>query len=133
MVFYSLLADIFMPHLGIIANIIGQDPHALLRAEVYDFDPVSPQPFKPSGKVHRFSHDYRANLKLPNQPAAVPAGSERRHHHLIPVAPLPSRFAESIGFGMNRGIILLNSTIVTGPEKFAAQGEQCGANGNPPL
>jgi len=60
----SLLPDIFIPHLRITSDVIGQHSYALPRPQINNFNVVLPQPPDPSGKVLRLTHDYRADLEL---------------------------------------------------------------------
>src|SRR5688572_1733303 len=119
----SLLPDVFIPHFGIFSDVIGQHSYALLRLQINNLDPVSSQPLNASGKILRLSHDHHADLELTDQTAAIPAGSERCYHHLVPVATLPAGFAESVRLGVHGRVIVLHPAIVSGSKKFTLASE----------
>jgi len=126
----SLLRDVFIPHFGILADVIRQQTYALRRPQVDHFNPTLAQPVDASGEVFRLTDDDRADLELHDQSAAIPTRRERGHHDFVAIIPLSAGFTESIGLGMYGRIVFLHPPIVPGAEEFAGSGEQRGANGD---
>src|SRR5829696_2442343 len=84
-----LLSDVLVPHFGACGYEFGEQVFAFLRVQVYDFDPVLPQPVDASGEGIGLAHDDRAYLELSHEPAAIPAWRERRNHNGVAVIGLP--------------------------------------------
>ena len=74
--------------------------------------------------LHAFADDDGADLKLPHQPAAVPARGERRHHDFIAIRPLPTGLAKRVCFAVHRGVAFLHSPVAAAPEQPSGGIEQ---------
>src|SRR5437016_5310538 len=95
-----------------VGNVFSKHLDAFFRMGVKDLGAVFAEPVNAAAKIHGFADDYRADAKLANQAAAIPAGSERGHHDFVAVAPLPACFAKSIRFTVRGGIAFLDSAVV---------------------
>ena len=72
----SLFADIFVPDLGVPCDIFGQHLDTFVRMGVEDFGAVFTEPIDAALKIHRLADDDGADAELPDEAAAIPAGSE---------------------------------------------------------
>src|SRR5208282_3791047 len=94
------------------------------------FDAVFAEPIDPAAEIHRFAHDNGPNPKLTDQPAAIPAGRERRGHDFVAVTLLAPRFAKRIRLAMHGRVVVLHSAVVAAPQKFSLAIKQSRANRN---
>jgi hypothetical protein len=109
----SPLPYIFLPNLWILCNIVRQHADARFLVQIHHFDSVFPQPVDSPAKAPRFPHDYRADPKLPDQSAAIPARRQCRYHDLVAVSSLSARFPECIRFRVSRRIALLHPPVMS--------------------
>ena len=84
----------------------------------------------PPWKVAAFSDDYRAETKLPDQAAAIPARRKRRDHDQIAIAALAAGVAEGIGLSVHRRIAILHAAIVARTDQLSAGVKDRRADGN---
>src|SRR5579864_5808795 len=108
-----------MPEDGICRNEFGEHLNAFLTCEIEDGDAICAQPVEAARKVHRIADDNGADAELPNQAAAIPARRERRDHNFVAIAALAACIAKRGGFGVHRGIAVLNAAIVPAAEEFS--------------
>src|SRR5262245_55572381 len=92
-----------------------------------------PQPVEASGEVDRLARHERPDPELPDEPAAVPAGRERRHQDRVAVALPPPGAPERVGLAVHRGVSMLDPPVVPAPEEAATAVEQGRADGDPSL
>src|SRR5271156_4513584 len=100
-------------------DIFAQQGRAFLGIEVDDLNRERTQPLNPALKVPALADDQRTKAELPHQPAAIPARSESRNHDEIAIAALASRFAEGVGFAVQRRIAALHAAVVASANDFA--------------
>src|SRR5579864_1292491 len=127
----SVFADVFVPQCRVLGDKFPQHLHTFFRRKINHFDSVFPKPVHSAAKIHGFSDDDDSNSELANQPAAIPARGERRHHDLVAIAFLAPRSAKCIGFSVRRWIAVLNSAVVPTSQKFPYIVKKCGADRNP--
>src|ERR1035438_10563461 len=111
-----LFANVFVPHGGIRGYVSRQRLNAFLRMEIDHCDSIFPQPVNAAMKIHGFADHEGADMELPHQAAAVPAGRKRSDHDFVAITALPSRFAKRIGLAVHRRIILLHPSIASPPQ-----------------
>ena len=70
-----IFADVFVPDGGIFLNIVGKERDTFLGVEVEDFDVERAEPVDAALESTAFADDDASKVKLPNQAAAIPAGS----------------------------------------------------------
>src|SRR6202795_1925779 len=115
----SLFSDVFVPNPGISADILAQQRGALRRIEIEDFYAKRAQPLHAAPKIAALADDQRAEAKLADQSAAIPARRKRGNHGQASIAPLASRIAEGIGLAMHGRVIVLHSAVMTRADEFA--------------
>ncbi len=125
-----ILPDIFVPHFGMLADITGQQGETLGGIEVDDVDAQRAEPLHAALKVAALADNQSAEAKLADQPAAIPAGSERRDHGELAITALASGVAEGVGFAVERRIAILHAAVATGAEQLSAGIENRGADRN---
>src|SRR5262249_14000216 len=125
-----LLPDVFVPDLGVRADVVGEKPHASFGSQVDHFHSALPEPVDAARKVDRLANDDRTDPKLPDQPAAIPARRERRDHDLVAIASLAARFAKGVRLAMDGRVALLHAAVVAASEKLAVAVEERGADRN---
>ena len=108
---HLVLTNILIPDLRMLADKSRQQIRALLRIQINHLHPKLFQPLHATRKVPALPNYQRLNPKLPDQPAAVPARSQRRHHNLVAISPLPPRSPKRIRLAMHRRIAVLHSAI----------------------
>src|SRR2546427_11613349 len=123
-----LFADVLVPDFGMGRDVLREHVDALARIEVEHLDAVLSQPVEAAREVDRLADDHRPDAELAHEPAAVPAGRQRRHHDLVAVASLATGVAEGVGLAVHRGIVLLDATVVASPEQPALSVEQRAAD-----
>src|SRR4051812_30195532 len=79
-------ADVLVPEVGPGGDEFAHHSHALFGLQINNFDAVLLQPVLPAEEVHRLADDDGADVELPHQPAAKPAGRERGDHDGVAVA-----------------------------------------------
>src|SRR5947208_2849453 len=104
-------------------DVIGEHLDALLRLQVNHLDAVFAKPIDAAAEVGRFTHNDRADVKLPHQSAAIPARRERGYHDLVSITALASRLAKRVGLAMSGRIAFLHAAIVAAPQQFAVLDE----------
>src|ERR1700733_1226025 len=114
-----ILANILIPDLRMLLDKPSQQIRTLLRVQINDLHPKPLQPLHPALKIPALPHHQRLNPKLPDQPAAIPARSQSRHHNLVAISPLPSRPPKRIRLTMHRRISLLHPLISSHPSSFS--------------
>ncbi len=127
------LPNIFVPHSRIGANILAQQRDALFGVEIDNLYSERAEPVDPTLEVPALADDHRAKAKLPDKPAAIPAGREGSDHDQVAVAASPSRTAEGVGFAMQRRIAVLYSAVASGTDNSAVCVENRGADWNAAL
>src|SRR5258707_4483771 len=115
----SVHADIFVPNRRMVCDVFRKRSNALFGVQVDHCNAVFAEPVDAATKIYGLTDDYGANTKLTDQAAAIPAGSERRHHDFVAVTALPARFAKRICFTVRGGIALLHSAVVAASEQFS--------------
>src|SRR5262249_7937670 len=123
-----LFADVLVPDLGVGRDVAGEHVDALARVEIDDLDPVLAEPVDAAWKVDRLPDDDRTDAELADQPAAVPAGRQRRDHDRVAIASLPAGIAESVGLAVHRRVVLLDAPVVASPEQPALGVEERAAD-----
>jgi len=126
----SLFADVFVPDSGITRNIVRQQLDAFVGMGVEDFGAVFTEPVDAAAKIDGLADDNGADAELPNEAAAIPAGSKGGHHDFVSVGALAACFAESICFAVHRWIAFLNSAIVTASQEFSFAIKEGGTDGD---
>lgn len=121
-------ADVLAPRFRVFHDPLPEHLDAFRQGEVDDFHAVSSQPVQSPRKVKRLSDDHSSDPELPHEPAAVPAGRERRHHDLVAVVTLAPRLPKRVRFAVCGRITLLNASVVAAPEKRSALVEESGAD-----
>src|SRR6476620_3991876 len=111
--------DIFVPHGRVFLNVAGHHFDTFLRVHFNNFDSVCTKPFDAAGKILGLADDHSADVKLPDQSAAVPARGEGRDHRLITVISLAASLAKRVRLTVNRRIVVLNTTVVTASEDLS--------------
>src|SRR5579859_6352898 len=101
--------------------------------KVNDLDAILAQPIDSALKVYGLSHYNRADSKLANQSAAVPAGGEGRDHGFVAVGSLAARSTKRVGFPMRRRIPFLHAAIVALAEERSFASKESRANGDSSL
>jgi ribosomal protein S18 acetylase RimI-like enzyme len=77
-----------------------------------------------TGEVGRFSDHHRPNAELAHEPAAVPTGRKRCDHHGVAIVAAPAGVAEGAGFGVSRGVTVLDATVVAPAEQLTGPVEK---------
>src|SRR5260370_13470763 len=108
----SVHADIFVPNRRMVCDVFRKRSNALFGVQVDHFNAVFAEPVDAATKIYGLTDDYGTNTKLTDQAAAIPAGSERRHHDFVAVTALTARFAKLICFTLLGGIALLHSAAL---------------------
>ena len=109
------------------------NPRATTRTrgiQINHVDTESAQPINPALKVTALTDHHRAKAKLAHQPAAIPAGRERRNHNKVAITALAAGVAEGVGFTVHRGIALLHAAVVSRADELAGGIEDRGADGD---
>ena len=114
----SGFSDVFVPDRRMRGDVVGQHPDTRGGDEIHDRDAALPQPVERSREVDRLADHDRADAKLPDEPAAIPAWRERRNQDLVAVASLPPGLAEGVGLSMNRGVGFLDSPVASAAQKL---------------
>lgn len=127
------LTNVFIPHIGILSNVVRQQRNALLRVEIDNFNAKGPKPLDPALEISALSNNDCLESKLANQPAAIPAGSERCDHDLVAIAALPAGIAEGIRFAMQRRIAILYAAVVAGAQQVSFVIKNRGPNWDSPF
>ena len=116
-----------------IVDEVPEEGPAVLVIELHHLDAEFGEPVMPTREVRGLANDECTDLELSNEPAAVPAGRERRHHHAIGVVSSPARVAERRRLGMGRGIVILNPAVMPAAEKSSVALEEGCADRDPAL
>src|ERR1700722_5641767 len=109
-----------MPNRGILLNVFRHHRDAWRRIQFDDIYAQRAEAFDAPLKICAVTDDERAESELPDKPAAVPAGSERRNHDQIAIAALAPRVAKRIRFAVYERIVVLHAGIVALADQFAA-------------
>ena len=104
---------------------------ALAIVEIDHLDTVFAR--RPGSAVAALAHHERADPKLANQAAAIPARRKSGHHHQVAVAALSSRAAKGVRLAVNTWIALLNPPVAPAAQHFALTRKQRRADWNAPL
>ena len=123
-----LSADVLVPDVRMTRDPRTQHLDALGRGEVDDLYAVFPEPVETAGEVDRLAEDHPADAELPDEAAAVPARSERRHHRLVAVTALAARLAERVDLAVDRRVVFLDAPVVPAAEQSSAPVEERGAD-----
>src|SRR6266849_3747992 len=115
----SVHTDIFVPNFRMVRNVPGENSNALLGVQVDDIDSILDQPIDAAAEIHGLADNYSGDAKLADEPAAVPAGSERGHHDFVAVAPLPAGVSKRIRFTVRGRIAFLHSAVVAFSQQFS--------------
>src|SRR5512132_1638650 len=102
----SVLADVLVPDLGILLDEPFHEVHAFGRVDHGDLDARPPEPVDPALEVPVLADEDPRDAELPDQAAAVPAGSQGRHHGRATVALLAAGLAAGVGLPVHRGLVL---------------------------
>src|SRR5579871_1172274 len=128
-----LLADVLVPDVRMLCNVAFKQFAAGEVVEVDHLDAVFAQPVEAAREGAAFAHYERANAKLPDETAAIPAGRERSDHNEVAIAFLAASAAEGIGFAMHAGVALLHPPVMPAAHEFAIAGEERGSDGDAAL
>ena len=96
--------------------------------EQHDPAPVLGHPGVAALEVARLADHDRADAELAQQPAAVPAGRERRDHDAIGVVAASAGGSERGRLCMHRGVAVLDAAVVPTPEQRPVFVEERGAD-----
>src|SRR3954447_23594198 len=80
--------------------------------KIDDLDAVFAKPFDAAGKCLALAHNYFAEPKLTDEPAAVPARRKGGDQDEIAIALLAACAPERVDFGMHAGVTLLHAPIM---------------------
>src|ERR1700689_5605792 len=108
---HLLLANIFVPYGGVRANVICEERRTFGGIQINHIDAERTQPVRASLKVAAFADNDGAETKLAYQPAAIPAGRERRNHNKVAITALAAGVAECVRLAVHRGIALLHAEV----------------------
>src|SRR5262245_62109114 len=103
--------DVFIPEFRVGGDELSHHCHAPLVVKDHYRHAVFGQPVVPSGERPTLPDHHRPDVELTHQPAAVPAGRQRRHHHCGPVVALPAGGPKRIGLSVHRRVILLDPPV----------------------
>ena len=123
-------ADVFVPDGWVFEDEAGEHVGAFLVVEVDDVGAVFAKPVEAAGEVAAFSDDQRADLKLADEAAAIPAGGEGGDHDQVPVGMLAAGAAEGVGFTVDGRVALLDAAVVSATEQGAVFVKEGGSNGD---
>src|SRR5438067_11488448 len=126
----SVDADVFVPDSRVGGDETGEEVAAGSRVEVDHFDAILAQPVDPALEGAALADDDAAEAELADQPRAVPAWREGRHHGQVAVAPLASCVAKGVGLAVRAGIAVLHAAVVAGAEQVTIGCEDGRPNGN---
>ena len=93
-----------------------------------DLDAVLGEPVVPAVEGPGLADDEPGDAELTHQPAAEPAGRERRDHRRAAVGALPPGPPERVRLAVHRGVVVLDAPVVAAAEQRAVGGEQRGAD-----
>src|SRR3954454_7226320 len=85
----SILADVFVPDLGVGRDVAGEEVDALLGVQVDHRHAVLAQPVDPTLEGDGLPDDDRPDPELAHQAAAIPARREGGDHDRVAIAALP--------------------------------------------
>src|SRR5690348_6630572 len=115
---HLLFADVFVPHLRMRSNKLLQQFAAFAAVEIDDINAILAEPSDPAREGAALAHDHHTDAKLPHQPAAVPARSERGDHHQIAIASLASGAAKGVRLPVDARVALLHAAIPSATHKL---------------
>src|SRR5581483_4627896 len=110
-----------------------QQSAAFLAVEIDDFDAILAEPLDSPTESAALAYDDYSDAKLPHQPAAIPAGSERCDHHQIAIAALAAGAAKGIRLAVDTGIALLHTAIAATAHQLTRAREEGRADWNATL
>jgi hypothetical protein len=113
-----LLADVFVPQRGIRTNEISEHRSTLLIGQVNYFDTVFSKPVDAAAKILRLTNDDRADVKLTNQPTAVPARRKGGYHDFVAVTAQPAGLPERVCLRVHGRVLFLHTQIVASAKNF---------------
>ncbi len=117
-------ADILVPDLPMGSNVARQHLDAFARIHIDHRDPILAEPFDAALKGLRFTDDDGADTELPYQAAAVPARREGGNHYAVAVTSLTARPAKCVGLAVDRGVVFLNTPVMTAAQQLSAAVEE---------
>jgi hypothetical protein len=97
---HSRLTYILIPEVRMRVDERGEQTRAFGGVQINDIHTSLAQPVNSATERARLADYDLADPKLHDEPAAVPAWSQRRHHDLVLVPALTARLAEGVGFAM---------------------------------
>ncbi len=75
-------------------------------------------------EVDRFTDYHRADIELPDQTRAIPAGRQCRHQNLVAIVGLATGFTKGVGFAVDGRVVVLHPAIAAASEQIAMSVEQ---------
>jgi len=126
-----LLADIFVPDFGMLADEPAQQVDALLRGQVVYLEAVLAQPVDAALERPALANHHRPEPELPDQARAVPARRQSRDHNKVAVRPLPPGIAEGVRLSMGRGIVVLDPPVMARTHQRSVPPKDRRPNRNP--
>src|SRR6185437_10713609 len=126
----GLLADVFVPDFGVVADEAAKEVFAFVGVEVDHLDAVFAQPIDAAAKCFALADDDAREAELADKARAIPAGRERGGHGHAAIAALASGVAEGVGFAMGAGVAVLHAAVVAGSEQLSIGREDGGADGD---
>ena len=130
---FAVLADIFVPDLGVFADIGAHQAYTFLRIQIKHPHAGRAQPVEAAAKRPALPNDQSADAELTDQSTAIPARRQRSHHHNFAVRTQPSCAAKSIGLRVHGGVTLLDPSIVSSTEQLSLGIEHGRADGKAPF
>src|SRR6202167_773172 len=123
---HLLLSNVFVPYGGVRANVICEERRTFGGIQINHIDAERTQPVRASLKVAAFADNDGAETKLAYQPAAIPAGRERRNYNKVAITALAAGVAECVRLAVHRGIALLHAAVAPGADELPGGGIEDG-------
>src|SRR3954466_15191976 len=128
------LPDVFVPDLGMLVDERLQQTGAGIGIEVdHGHAGLLAQPVEAALERPRLPDHHGPDPELPDQPTAVPAGSECRDHDRVPVRAPPPGVLERGGLAVHRRAAVLHPAVVPAAEQRAVLVKERGADRHPAL
>src|SRR5206468_131106 len=118
----SILADVFVPDLGVGRDVAGEEVDALPGVQVDHRHAVLAQPVDPALEGDGLPDDDRPDPELTHQAAAIPAGREGGDHDRVAIAALPPGGAEGGGLPVHGRVAVLDAAVVATTEQRPVAG-----------
>jgi hypothetical protein len=125
-----LLADVFVPDVGLFGDEFLEEVDALLGVQVDHADTVFDEPVEAAAEADGLADDDRSDLELAHEAAAIPAGGESGDHDFVAIGALTAGFAEGVGLTVDAGVGLLDAAVAASGEQGAGAVEDCCADGD---